>query len=270
MTELSGKFDYNGLKNILREKGILNKDLNKAIRQVESDNNIDSIKDADEKQKMVISDSIWNFTNPASLSTKPEYLDEENPFGNVWAKMQTAGTNSAQDSTFSGYNGALNNEFTFNLADNKIIGDGTNLMDMPEPLYDIDEYEAVDYEEFYNFGDETEETEKTEEKDESKDKADEEEKLDLNTFETKYGGQFASSGVTDTQKQEAMKNIFNKLDANSSGYLEQSELAGAFYSSALSKDKKDTTIESAPLEGDNLLGGEMMEMDMSNDSFSAQ
>ena len=82
MTELSGKFDYNGLKNILREKGILNKDLNKAIRQVESDNNIDSIKDADEKQKMVISDSIWNFTNPASLSTTPEYLDEENTYGN--------------------------------------------------------------------------------------------------------------------------------------------------------------------------------------------
>ena len=62
--------------------------------------------------------------------------------------------------------------------------------------------------------------------------------------------------------------MFNNLDANSSGYLEQSELIGSFYSSTLNRDKRETTSDITSND-DVFMGGEM-EMDMSNDSFNAQ
>ena len=145
MTDLSGKFDYNGLKSTLRENGIKTKDLNKAIRQVESDNHIDSIKDADEKQSLTISSSIFNGVSSPDIMVQRVSLNE-NPFENSKfeeiASIYSVGELS--NGPISPLMQSYNNDFTFNLAGNKIMGDGSNIMDLPEPMYDIDEYEEKD------------------------------------------------------------------------------------------------------------------------------
>ena len=78
--DLSGKFDYNSLVMMLRNKGVANKDLASATRKIGADNNIDDIKELDKSKDITIDSSIFNninetsATNPFSEKSESELL----------------------------------------------------------------------------------------------------------------------------------------------------------------------------------------------------
>lgn len=251
--DMSGKFDYIGLRRTLKEKGVGAKDLSSALKQVGRDNDIDNIRELDKSEEITIAQSIFN----DALSTQST---------NLYASDGISAVSSEVMFPYIKKDEALKSR--------RIIGDGDSVMDLPE-IYNDDEYDVVEYDEFYGFNDNNE-TNQAEEAPEGAEENDgttqqDENGLSFEAFKEQYGENIAATNVfaSESEKNEALKKIFNMFDTNSNEFLEQSELTGAFYNSTVNQNK-DIENDTVPTEGDELLGNGMMDMDMSNDSFNPQ
>ena len=113
--DLSGKFDYNSLVMMLRNKGVANKDLASATRKIGADNNIDDIKELDKSKDITIDSSIFNNINETNAT---------NPF-----------SEKSESELLKSYG----------------INPEEKLTNLPE-IYNDSEYEIADYDDYYGFG----------------------------------------------------------------------------------------------------------------------
>lgn len=245
MADLSGKFDYSALRRELKDGGVKNMYMNSALRKVAADNDIDNIKSIDGSEEIKIAQSIFNNA------------------------LLAQGINSSVDMANNEALLPYTNQDIEGIAAGKIMGDGDNVMDLPE-IYNDEDYEVVDYDDFYGFP-----TEETSEESETKDSNDknnkQEDELDFDAFKDKYANSFQTGTIANEAAQnEALKKIFGMLDVDSSDTLSKTELSGAYYSSMFNQERNLNDINSMPQEGQDPLGGDMMNMDMQNDSFNPQ
>ncbi len=219
-SDLTGKFDYSNLKQTLKENGVKTFDIAAALKQIAKENNIDlsELQNLDGTKDVSVDSSIFAQYAPS---------------------LQGADEAEADEATLLPYTA-------------KALDD----TDEAPEIYNDDDYEVADYDDFYNF-------EGTAPKEETK------EGLDFKGFKTQYQDSFvATNTIADEgKKEEALKNFFAKLDTNSDELLQQSELSGSYFASLFGHQKyTDTEINSSDEE--DFLGNGMMDMDMSNDSFN--
>ncbi len=242
--DLTGNFDYRSLINTLRDNGVQN--TTSAAKKVGRDNDIDNIKDIDGSDEITIAQSIFN----NAIQPQGDGSD-----------TQVQGVSNELLLAYTGENAE-------NIAAGKMMGDGDSVMSLPE-IYNDDDYDVVDYDEFYGFT--SEESTETEEVSAEGENSEESENsgLDFEAFKAQYGGQFATDTITDTAAQEeALKQIFGLIDTDSNDYIDNQELAAMYYTAPVNEQKDYGATEDR--EGEDLLGGGLMEMDMQNDSFNPQ
>lgn len=241
--KLTGNFNYYSLRQAVKKHGVKESDLNSALKKIADANNIDDITKLDGSEKISVSTSVFaQFIN----------IGITNPFINK------------PEETLEIYSSAHSDL----LNPNKVIS--TNINDLSE-VFNDDEYEVVDYDDFYSFnsGDEAQNKDEVESKE---DNANSQQKgMDFDTFKENYDNIF-SSGVAENIKNDdsELKNIFNIFDKNSDSYLDSNELLEASMTSTQNA-KSEFEIKNEPnSEGDEKVDLGNMETDMSGDSFNPQ
>ena len=245
---LSGNFSYYTLKQAVRKEGVKEADLNAALKKIAAANNIDDITKLDGSEKISFNTSVFG-----------QYITAENT--NQTNPIQSEETLEIYSST----NADLLNP-------NKVFK--TNINDLPE-VYNDDEYDVVDYDDFYGFdannvtpegqnpplegqnppppppeGQNAATNPNNQQQDDIK--------LDFDGFKNQYGNLF---------ENQNLENIFNTFDKNSDSYLDGRELEGAQLMPPRSQE--NDSLNTIPAEEDTMqldLSGS----DMSNDSFSAK
>ena len=245
---LSGNFSYYTLKQAVRKEGVKEADLNAALKKIAAANNIDDITQLDGSEKISFSTSVFS-----------KYITTEN----------TNQTNPIQNEETLEIYSSANADL---LNPNKVFK--TNINDLPE-VYNDDEYDVVDYDEFYGFnanntapegqnpplegqnppppppeGQNAAANSNGEQQDNIK--------LDFDGFKNQFGNLF---------ENQNLENVVNTFDRNSDSYLDGRELEGA--NLLPPKDQENNITNSQPTEEDTMkldLSGS----DMSNDSFSGK
>lgn len=262
---LSGNYDYSSLVRELKNEGVTAANLTGALNQIADDNNISDIKNIDGSEEITINSSVFDQYASETNSTVPMAV----PTGT--------------DEVLSAY-----------MIDYE-LEDGSTNVQLP-PIYSDDDYEVVDYEDYYNFGsgDEGELPDPSIDPDSyAQQYADEngitlEEakeylaslygdpennaensdiQIDFETFKKDYASQFVTNTLLNDD--DYLENIFNTFDADSNEYLDAQELSAAYYSAAAAQQKDVNTSTDVSTGGEDLLEG-AMDMDMSGDSFNPQ
>lgn len=254
--DLTGKFNYSSLIRTLKDNGIQNATI--TARKVGRDNDIDNIKEIDGSQEITIAQSIFNnaftvdSTNPFEVQNQSAIF----PFDNSYAEKLNAG---------------------------KIMTDGDSVIGLPE-IYNDDEYEVADYEDYYAFG----ETGSTQDiaTGENFSPVDEVNGTEIETLpyipgkdgETKitnlpYIPEEAGETKLETmpyiidEQNGAKFGMFNK-DAND--YKNDAELVSSIYSKPTSQKKEADSTDVTEPENEDAIKDDAMDMNMQNDSFSAK
>ena len=252
--DLTGKFNYTSLIQTLQDNGVNN--TTSAARKVGNDNDIDNIKDIDGTEEITIAQSIFN----GAFQT-----EEVNGYN--------SSVQAAQDESLLPYTGSDADA----LAMGKVMSDGGGVMELPE-IYNDDDYDVVDYDEFYGFEDEditqtsyTDETEETTDETTSDEEEAADEGLDFEAFKAQYGSTFVTDTISNqTSSDEILANIFNAFDQDSNDYIDDAELASGLYAFQQGQKKDTDTFDVIQNDGEDLIGDDMMNMDMQNDSFNPQ
>ncbi len=228
---LFGNFTFTTLRNVLKEKGVQDKDMSAALNEIAEKNNIDDIRNLDGNERIKIDGSIFNFTQGV-----------DNPYASNDNDVLKSVDKDFEEAMFSpGKN-------------------GENIT-LPE-IYNDDDYEVVDYDDYYSFGGADTETDT----DNSNNNKDDKKRLNFNDFKERYEEANKDEAGT-TINYKKLKEMFDKIDKNSDSYLDKKEIKDAKVSFLTQKkDKEDTN----PMEGEDLLGANMMEMDMSGNAFNPQ
>lgn len=243
--DLTGKFNYSSLIRTLKDNGVQNATI--AAKRVGRDNDIDNIKELDKNQEITIAQSI--FDNAYTV-------DATNPF-----EVQNQTVMFPFDSS---YNEKLNA--------GKIMTDGDSVMKLPE-IYNDDEYEVADYDDYYTFGQTAEIQNATAPA--SFHPVDEVDDVKIKNLPYIMGeeGEVTVNELPATPEQQGEVSInllgseYNK-DAND--YKNDAELASGLYSAPITQ-RKDAESTDVPVpENEDAIKDDMMDMDMQNDSFSAK
>ena len=244
---LSGNFSYYTLKQAVKKEGVKEADLSAALKKIAAANNIDDITQLDGSEKISFSTSVFS-----------KYITAEN----------TNQTNPIQNEETLKIYSTANADL---LNPNKILS--TNINSLPA-IYNDDEYDVVDYDEFYGFDANNAapegqnpplegqnpppppqgENAATNPDNEQQDNI----KLDFDGFKNQFGSLF---------ENQDLENVFNTFDRNSDSYLDGRELEGA--NLLPPKNQENEFINAQPAEEDTMqldLSGS----DMSNDSFSGK
>lgn len=229
---LSGTFTYDGLRAALKQKGIQNNNMNSALRQIADKNNLDNIRDLDGKQQVNVDASIFNkFASPVEkVDTKK---DED------ILKSYDIDTTNIGDDGFA---------------------------KLPE-VFDADEYEVVDYDDYYGFAEENKEN-ATDPINRKNNNADDTSKMSYDQFKNEF--QLPSGSKVNMNNDEvSIQQLFNSFDKNSDSYLDKTEQNAA--KKAFQGPKQDKmSIDPFKSEEDPFAGSLQMEMNMSGDSFNPQ
>lgn len=230
---LSGTFTYDGLRAALKQKGIQNNNMNSALKQIADKNDLDNIKDLDGKQQVNVDASIFNkFASPVKdVDVKK---DED-----------------------------ILKSYDIDVAS---IGDD-GFAKLPK-VFDADEYEVVDYDDYYGFAGENNEN-ATDPIGKKNDSTDGSSKMSYDQFKNEF--QLPSGSKVNINNDEAsIKNLFNTFDTNSDSYLDKTEQAAAKMAFQGPKKQDGTNTDPFKSEEDPFAGSLQMEMDMSGDSFNPQ
>lgn len=227
---LFGNFTFNSLRSILKEKGIKEKDMSSALNKIAEKNNVDDVLNLNGAKKIEIDESIFNIFNFTPSVENPYSVNNNNEVLKFLDK-------DFEEAMFSP------------------LQDGERFT-LPE-VYNDDDYEVVDYDDFYSFKDTDKETDNKEQ---------EEEKLDFSAFKEKYEEANKNKAATNINDKK-LKEMFDKIDKNSDSYLDKDELKDAKMSFLTQKKDNENTN---PLEGEDLLGAYTMESDMSGNAFNPQ
>lgn len=222
---LSGKFDFSSLKNTLKQEGVKTSQMNSALNRIAFENNVDNIEELDKSQEIQISQSIF----------------ESYAIGQAASALQPN-----KDELLMPY-----------LANSSAIVENDDTNNLPE-IYNDDDYEVVDYDDFYSF---SSENDKKEAKSDSN-------KIDFGTFKDKYANSFATQ--TPLNSDFALQQLFQKADINSDELLDKNELMSALYNPVFNQQKYTEGADNIQTEGQDPFSLGMMDMDMSNDSFNPQ
>lgn len=245
--DLTGKFNYSSLIRTLKDNGVQNATV--AAKRVGRDNDIDNIKEIDGSEEIKIAQSIFDnaqtveATNPFELQNQAAIF----PFDNAYTEKLNAG---------------------------KIMSDGDSVMQLPE-IYNDDEYEVADYEDYYNFGDVAQNPITEGDVPESFHPADEIDDVkiknmpyvpgeDDNVTVRELPGTF---GQENDVKLRLLNSDYNK-DTND--YKNDAELASGLYSAPITQKKDAESTDAAQSENEDVIKDDMMDMDMQNDSFNAK
>lgn len=243
--DLTGKFNYSSLIRTLKDHGVQN--AVSAAKKVGRDNDIDNIKEIDNSQEITIAQSIFDnaytvdATNPFDVQNQTAMF----PFDSSYAEKLNAG---------------------------KIMTDGDSVMKLPE-IYNDDEYEVADYDDYYAFGQQAEKQDMIFPKNiQPIDKKDDEviRTLPYILGEEKEGT-FTTMpyiiGEEHDYKVVLLNNDYNK-DAND--YKNDAELASGLYSTPITQKKDAESTDVIHPENEDIIKDDLMDMDMQNDSFSAK
>lgn len=228
--DLSGSYDYNALLRTLKDNGVKSKDLMSAAKKVGADNDIDNIKDLDGTKEITISESIFKTVDSANAT---------NPFENK-----------------------ENSEVLKSYA----ASSQTDIKNLPE-VFNEDEYDVADYEEFYNFGSQETTNDNAQEQNNGSNENAKANSQDL-AEAISQNIQNATIANQMIQNQAFMEQFGQALGMDTNGMFDQSMLNSALFASML--NQKEQEIETSNSEEDSLSNGVMMEMDMQNDSFNPQ
>ena len=243
--DLTGKFNYSSLIRTLKDNGVQNATI--AAKRVGRDNDIDNIKELDKNQEITIAQSI--FDNAYTV-------DATNPF-----EVQNQTAMFPFDSS---YNEKLNA--------GKIMTDGDSVMKLPE-IYNDDEYEVADYDDYYTFGQTAEIQNATAPA--SFHPADEVNDVKIKNLPYIMGeeGEVTVNEfpATPEQQEEVSLNLLgSEYNKDANDYKNDAELASGLYSAPIAQ-RKDTESTDVPVpENEDAIKDDMMDMDMQNDSFSAK
>lgn len=243
--DLTGKFNYSSLIRTLKDNGVQNATI--AAKRVGRDNDIDNIKELDKNQEITIAQSI--FDNAYTV-------DATNPF-----EVQNQTAMFPFDSS---YNEKLNA--------GKIMTDGDSVMKLPE-IYNDDEYEVADYDDYYTFGQTAEIQNATAPA--SFHPADEVNEVKIKNLPYIMGeeGEVTVNELpaTPEQQEEVSLNLLgSEYNKDANDYKNDAELASGLYSTPITQ-RKDTESTDVPVpENEDAIKDDMMDMDMQNDSFSAK
>lgn len=243
--DLTGKFNYSSLIRTLKDNGVQNATI--AAKRVGRDNDIDNIKELDKNQEITIAQSI--FDNAYTV-------DATNPF-----EVQNQTAMFPFDSS---YNEKLNA--------GKIMADGDSVMKLPE-IYNDDEYEVADYDDYYTFGQTAEIQNATAPA--SFHPADEVNDVKIKNLPYIMGeeGEVTVNELpaTPEQQEEVSLNLLgSEYNKDANDYKNDAELASGLYSTPITQ-RKDTESTDVPVpENEDAIKDDMMDMDMQNDSFSAK
>ena len=231
---LSSHFgSFAAFRNALKNHGIEDRYMNPAIEKIASQNNlsVDELKEIDGSEKIDIAGSIFQ-----TYATAP---------------VQAAQNDNDKD--------VLKSFFEVN--DDNVKA--------PE-VFNMDEYEVADYDDYYNFGAANQQTQQqSEQKQESP--LSEDTKIDFETFKNDYSQGLVPNGASDDKKEDILKGAFAKFDTNSDSFLDKSELdAARMMTSPFGQEKELGKTNTVPQEGEDLLGANMMQMNMSGESFNPQ
>lgn len=230
---LTGNFSYYTLKQAVKKKGVKDADLSAALSRIANANNIDDIKNLDGSEKISINTSVFE-----------QYISNNaaNPVN--------------QEEPLAAYN-----------KNSSLLNPDTDINTLPG-IYNDDDYDVVDYDEFYGF-----ESEDVDEDIDNADNAEEENKpkdnikLDFDDFKDNFEDLFEKEIKTSKNKDKALENIFNKFDKNSDSYLDGKELEGAKLLNPYLKNQNSQDMSS--IEGEDGISL-TMQMDMSGNSFDPQ
>lgn len=243
---ISGRFDYNSLKSTLRQKGVKATNMYAALKQVAVDNHIDDIKNLDDKKEIKISESIFNKGQTDNSSN----INPIEAIGNLFFSNP-------------------DNQTSFLVGAKQINFDDTDKL--PE-VYNDDDYEVVDYDEFYNFGDNN--------------------NVQAHTMEARFpaGNGPQKEGDPNPQSPELMQfftenspynqpdnafafnlNASNPIDGFNQNFLNQRPdiMANPAFSFIPQPDKNYSTEVNDKDREDLLEGAMEMDMDMSGNTFNA-
>jgi len=232
---ISGKFDYASLKRTLKKEGVQGKDMQSALRQVAADNHIDNIKDLDKTKEITIDKSVFSSNESA---TDPFNIGQIQPFGNLFSFNKDAEIQPA----------------VMNIA---IKGD-YDVKNMPE-VFNADDYEVVDYDDFYTFG--------AASNDENDEEASKDGKKSSNDLFIKASELQPYAITNPINMFTQTPDMFNKLP-DALKMNPQILMTDAMFGTPSQSDKNYST--DANTDREDLLEGAMsMEFDMSNDAFNA-
>ncbi len=245
--DLTGKFNYSSLIRTLKDNGVQNATV--AAKRVGRDNDIDNIKEIDGSEEIKIAQSIFDnaqtveATNPFELQNQAAIF----PFDNAYTEKLNAG---------------------------KIMSDGDSVMQLPE-IYNDDEYEVADYEDYYNFGDVAQNPILEGDVPESFHPVDEINDTRLIKFPFvpgQYGEVTAEKLPFYPEQQGEVKlHLYNSgNDKDTNDYKNDAELASGLYSAPITQKKDAESTDAAQSENEDVIKDDMMDMDMQNDSFSAK
>lgn len=243
--DLTGKFNYSSLIRTLKDNGVQAATL--AAKRVGRDNDIENIKELDKNQEITIAQSI--FDNAYTV-------DATNPF-----EVQNQTAMFPFDSS---YNEKLNA--------GKIMTDGDSVMKLPE-IYNDDEYEVADYDDYYTFGQTAEIQNATAPA--SFHPADEVNDVKIKNLPYIMGeeGEVTVNELpaTPEQQEEVSLNLLgSEYNKDANDYKNDAELASGLYSAPITQ-RKDAESTDVPVpENEDAIKDDMMDMDMQNDSFSAK
>ncbi len=243
--DLTGKFNYSSLIRTLKDNGVQAVTL--AAKRVGRDNDIENIKELDKSQEITIAQSIFN---------NAYTIDATNPF-----EAQNT------DAAFP-----LDNSYLEKLNAGKIMSDGDSVMKLPE-IYNDDEYEVADYDDYYTFG-QNDETKGVSipENQQMSDKTDYANYKTLphiigEESENEYHALPYTTGIEGNYSEQLLNNDFNK---DVTDYMDDAEMASGLYKAPISQKKDAETLNVATSENEDVINEDALDMDMQNDSFSTK
>lgn len=243
--DLTGKFNYSSLIRTLKDNGVQNATL--AAKRVGRDNDIENIKELDKNQEITIVQSIFDnaytvdATNPFEVQNQTSMF----PFDSSYSEKLNAG---------------------------KIMTDGDSVMQLPE-IYNDDEYEVADYDDYYTFGQTAEIQNATAPA--SFHPADEVNDVKIKNLPYIMGEEgevtINEFPVIPEQQGEVSLNLLDsEYNKDANDYKNDAELASGLYSAPITQ-RKDTESTDVPVpENEDMIKDDMMDMDMQNDSFNAK
>ncbi len=232
-SEMSGKFDYSGLRSALKDNGVKTQFLNSAIRRVAKENGIDTPEQIDKSQQIKVSKSIFEiYADKPAEETLAPYTEID---GIIESDKPEKLPEIFNDDDYE----VAEYDDYYNFQTPTIAA--TNPIEHKEPSKaKNDKNSSLNFEQF-------------------KDKYG-------STFSDN------STGNTDNQ-DEFLKQIFNLADVNSNQLLDKSELSGAFYAAQMLKGQGNNFEfrPKEPTEEDlDPFNSDMIQTEMSGDSFNPQ
>lgn len=244
--DLTGKFNYSSLIRTLKDNGVQNATL--AAKKVGRDNDIENIKELDKNQEITIAQSIFDnaytvdATNPFEVQNQTSMF----PFDSSYSEKLNAG---------------------------KIMTDGDSVMKLPE-IYNDDEYEVADYDDYYAFGQSYENAGLDESSQYLKlISAEDLENFRLLPYTIGDDSEYSFRPlpyIPDGQQDKYKELLTNEQNKNANDYVDDAEFAYSLYSTPIAKKKETEPSDVVTSENEDMIKDDMMDMDMQNDSFNAK